>query len=185
VGPADLIDEDGAIVWRDATLPPSPLRAIGWASTLDAVHLFGGSRHHHANLGMFRRSVITAHGLSIPHTAGETGISVRALLFAVALRGRIQYQPGYLSRRCVHPRSYTARHGDRRATDQWRRARSYWHIGRESWRAAFTSVSARALAPPLLGAATVHLVARRALERISPRVRLISAQQRAPTLPAE
>jgi len=177
VGPTDLIDETGEVIWRDPPAPASAARPIGWATAVDALLVFAGS--HNVSLGVFRRAIVSAAGLSIPHTEGDSGLSVRALLFAVALRGRVCYEPGYVSRRCVHPSSYTARHWSRSPGDEWRRTRSYWQTGASLWRAAVTTRSARWLASPILGAATGHLVARRALQRFSAEVRVVTARQRA------
>lgn len=177
VGPADLIDVAGNLVWRDVRLTASPARRLGWTSTLDAYLLFAGFRHHHANLALIRRAVLAPTSLAIPHTAGQSGLSVRVLLFGLALRGRVQYQPGYVSQRCVHPRSYTARHADRSLMDEWHRIRSYWQAGTAVFRGAATNGAARLAASPLLGVAAAHLAARRALERFSPQVRVIAAEQ--------
>ena len=180
VGPTDLIDEAGEVIWRDVPASASPLRPIGWTTTADALFVFAG--FHNVTLGLIRRAIVSAAGLSIPRTAGESGLSLRALLFAVALRGRVRYEPGYVSRRCVHPSSYTARHWSRSFGDEWRRTRSYWQTGTALWRATFTTRSARLFASPILGAATGHMVARRALQRFSAEVRVVMARQRAPQL---
>lgn len=177
VGPADLIDAGGNVVWRDARLPASPLPPIGWASRMDALRLFAGSRYDNANLGLFRRTVATMHGLSIPHTAGESGLSMRALLFALALRGRMQYRPDYVSQRCVHQDSYTARHFRRSFAAELQRARSYLQVGTAAWRAGVTSRFGRRIAVPAISTAVVSLVARRALQRKGPQCCVVVQRQ--------
>ena len=176
VGPADLIDEAGSVIWRDTPLSASPTRPIGRAA-IDALRVFAGA--HHATLGLFRRSVVTSAGLSLPHTAGESGLSVRAMVFALALRGRVRYEPQYVSQRCVHSRSYTARFWSRSVADEWRRSWSYWRVGTAAWRAAATSRTTRLCAPPILAAAVARLVTRRALQRFGTAARAARAEQRA------
>lgn len=171
VGPANLIDLGGDIVWRDTLHAPSPARAIGAATTLDAIHLFAGSRYHDASLGLMRRSTIAESGLSIPHTAADSGLSFKVLLFAIALRGRVRYVPEYLSFRGVHPASFTARTASATVAAEWRRTRSYWQAGLTGWRGALTSRASRIAGPPVLGAAIGQLIVRRLVERFGPRAR--------------
>ena len=165
VGPADLIDEAGRVFWQDTRRPATEHGPAGRTPALDAWLMYAGAEGH-STMGLLRRSVLATAGLSIPHTAGESGLSLRVLMFAVALRGRIRYEPEYVSRRCIHANSYTARHWSRSVSDELRRAASYWQAGAEAWRSAPASRRARLLAGPILGAGVGYLVARRAIERL-------------------
>lgn len=178
VGPSDLIDEAGAVIWRDTREPASSMRTAGWAVTADAVRLFAGAMN--CTMALIRRATLTGADLSIPYTAGESGLSMRALLFGVALRGRVRYEPEYVSQRCVHRHSYTARFWSRSVADEIARARSYWQVGTAAWRAATPAAATRISAPPILAAAVAHMVARRALQRFGARFRAIAAQQQIP-----
>jgi hypothetical protein len=115
-------------------------------------------------------------GLVIPHTHGLTGLSVRAWLFALSLRGRIRTVPGYVNHRCIHPESFTAMHRGRSAGEEVRRLASYLTVGLRSWEEAGVSATERLWRPPaLLLAALALLPARRAWQRLSRRRRHIRA----------
>ena len=166
-GPVDAIDVNGGIVRRDRDASRRGRRPSRWAR-FDALLLFAGWRHDGANLGLVRRAVAVDNGLYIPHTQGMTGLSVRAWLFALALRGRVRTVADYTNQRCIHPESFTARHRGRSAGDQIRRLASYLKVGLRSWNDARGSVAERLWGPPALFVAAFFLLPlRRAWQRFS------------------
>lgn len=168
-GPVDLIDRDGRVQRPD----PGPGRASPpdrWPRA-DALALLTGWRHETANLGLVRRSVAVDHGLWLPDTAGKTGLSMRAWLFSVALRGRIQTLPAYRNLRCLHPESFTATHRGRSIGEEAARLASYVGVSTRAWNAAGVSAFERLWGPAAIAlAAGFVLPLRRGAQRLARRL---------------
>lgn len=176
-GPADLIDPIGAIIEAVPRRPASQARHGCWTRAVDALRLYAG-RHSDVNLALVRRRIAAEHALWIPQTAGASGLSVRAWSFALSLRGYVRQVPAYVSRRCVHPDSYTARHWRRSPIAQIARSCSYMQAGVAAWCAVHRGLLVRAAGIVAIAAvALVVMPLRRIIARATPQFRRVSAAQ--------
>ena len=112
--------------------------------------------------------MVVDHELWIPRTRGMTGLSVRAWLFALSLRGSVRTVPEYVNLRCVHGKSFTSRHRGRTARQEAERLTSYLRVSMRFWHEARRGAVESVLAAPLLVlGALVLLPMRRALQRLA------------------
>lgn len=149
-GPVEVIDaNDRLLVVDSPSVGHESSEPAHW-SRYHSLLLYAGARYRTANLGLIRRRTYARDDLRVPMTSSHTGLSFRAWLFAISLRGSLCSVPEYLNRRCVHPENFTSRHFGYSLGEKVMALWSYYRAALGFWRDARSSRLERWVAAPLL-----------------------------------